>query len=150
MKNFNILILTSISLFIILLFSSCEEQADKEDKIINNYLDENNLTAEKHNSGLYYIIEKEGSSDHPTLEDNVEVKYKGYLTDGTVFDQASSSVNFPLDILIEGWQIGIPMLGRGGKGIFFIPSALGYGNSKVGSIPANSVLIFEIELVDFN
>ncbi|MEI6409778.1 MAG: FKBP-type peptidyl-prolyl cis-trans isomerase [Bacteroidota bacterium] len=56
---------------------------------------------------------------------------------------------FPLSSLIKGWQEGIPLLKKGGKGTFFIPSALGYGSQDQGAIPANSVLIFEITLVDY-
>ncbi len=81
----------------------------------------------------------------------MKVKYKGYLTDGTVFDQTTGSLSatFSLSGLIEGWQEGIPLLKKGGKGTFFLPSALGYGPSGAGSIPPNTVLIFEIELLDF-
>jgi FKBP-type peptidyl-prolyl cis-trans isomerase FkpA len=140
------------SLFFIFL-SSCnkEDQAQIDDEIIRQYLEEHNIQATKHDSGLYYIITKEGSGDHPNINSTVEVKYKGYLTNGSVFDQTqgSNTITFPLKNLIKGWQIGIPLLKKGGEGTFFLPSELGYGNQNSGTIPANSVLIFEIVLVDF-
>ena len=140
------------SLFFIFL-SSCkkDDQAQIDDEIIRQYLEENNIQATKHDSGLYYLITKEGSGDHPDINSVVKVKYKGYLTNGSVFDQThgSETITFPLKNLIEGWQIGIPLLKKGGEGTFFLPSELGYGKQNSGTIPANSVLIFEIVLVDF-
>ncbi len=129
---------------------SSEEQLVKDIKKIEDYLADNNLVAESTESGLHYIIEEEGSGGHPNLNSEVTVNYKGYLLDGSVFDQTNTSpVTFPLSSLIAGWQEGIPLLQKSGKGKFFLPSGLGYGRQATGSIPANSVLIFEIELVDF-
>ena len=133
---------------------ACEKDDDKsqaeiDDEIINEYLNTNGLSATKDESGLYYIITKEGTGGHPNLSHTVVVDYKGYLTDGTVFDQSAHAVEFPLSQLIIGWQIGINLLKPGGKGTFFIPSDLGYGSSQVGDILPNSVLIFEVELVEY-
>ena len=65
------------------------------------------------------------------------------------FDQSSSNgITFPLSGVIQGWQEGIPLFKEGGSGILLIPSALGYGSQSVGTIPANSVLIFDINLID--
>ncbi len=146
--------LTFLSILIILI-SACkkeESQADKDDAIIQQYLSDNNIEATKDASGLYYVITEEGTGDHPDINSEVTVRYKGYLTDGTVFDQTSgsSTATFPLSGLIRGWQIGIPKLKQGGKGTFFVPSTLGYGSQAVSGIPANSVLIFDIELVSFD
>jgi FKBP-type peptidyl-prolyl cis-trans isomerase FkpA len=148
-----------ISLILVLLIVafSCKKSDEEEnknltdDEKIQQYLDENSINATKHESGLYYTIEDPGSGGSPDQNSIVEVRYKGYLLDGTVFDETSgsSTVSFSLSILIEGWQIGIPLMQKGGSGTFFLPSSLGYGNNQVGDIPPNSVLIFEIELVDF-
>jgi FKBP-type peptidyl-prolyl cis-trans isomerase FkpA len=128
-----------------------EEQLQKDLGLIRQYLADNNLTADSTSSGLHYIITKEGTGGKPPANSTVTVKYKGYLLDGTVFDETtgSSTATFPLFNLIQGWQEGIPLLKKDGKGTFLIPSYLGYGSSPVGTIPANSVLIFEIELVKF-
>lgn len=137
-----------------LILTSClkkNNQPDIDDQIIQNYLVKNNLTAIKDPSGLYYIMTQEGTGLSPDISHTVEVKYQGRLIDGTVFDQTETDKTFtyPLSGLILGWQIGIPMLKRGGKATFFIPSSLGYGSTTMGPIPSNSVLIFDIELVDF-
>lgn len=137
-----------------LTLTGCSKETDDrtdEEKIVD-YLEENNLTAERHESGLYYSIEKAGSNNRPTINNSVTVSYKGTLLNGDVFDQTrgEDTVNFPLANLIPAWQIGIPLIGEGGEITLYCPSSLGYGNRSVGSIPAGSVLIFEIGLVDFN
>jgi FKBP-type peptidyl-prolyl cis-trans isomerase FkpA len=126
-----------------------ESQAEKDDKIIQQYLTDNDKEATKHSSGLYYNITKEGTGYHPTLSYTVRVIYKGWLTNGTVFEEVTSPIDLSLSSVITGWKIGVPMLKPGGKGTFYIPSGLAYGESSPGDIPANSVLIFDIELVDF-
>lgn len=135
--------------FSITILTSCDKRSDMEK--IEDYLSRNNLIATPTASGLYYIITEEGSGGHPNLQSTVTVRYKGYLLDGNVFDETvgNQTLSWPLMSLIEGWQIGIPLLQKGGKGTFFIPSHLGYGPQKAGDIPGNSVLIFDIELVDF-
>jgi FKBP-type peptidyl-prolyl cis-trans isomerase len=88
----------------------------------------------------------------PDLNSVVKVYYTGKLVDGTVFDERQSPeqpLPFPLVNLIDGWQEGIPYIGKGGKEKLLVPSHLGYGSRTQGSIPANSVLIFDIELVDY-
>jgi FKBP-type peptidyl-prolyl cis-trans isomerase FkpA len=125
-----------------------------DQQIIEDYLKANELTAQSTSSGLYYIIEKPGSENHPNIKSKVSVNYKGYIPDGTVFDQSYSTgkpTDFALSGVIAGWQEGLQLIGAGGKIQLFIPSSLGYGaNPPTGSvIPANSVLIFETELVDF-
>ena len=60
--------------------------------------------------------------------------------------QVEKITTFPLSNVIQGWQEGIPLFSEGGSGVLLIPSALGYGGQAVGSIPANSVLIFEVSL----
>jgi len=116
--------------------------------LIKSYLLDNNIEAESTDSGLHYVItESAGGTTHPELSDEVEVTYKGYLIDGTVFD--SGTLSFPLTGVIEGWQEGIPLFSKDDVGILFIPSALAYGENGQGGIPPNSVLIFDIELHDF-
>lgn len=126
-----------------------KSQSEIDQEIIVKYIDDNNLDMTPHYSGIYYKITNTGSGGSPNINSDVSVLYKGYLTDGTVFDEAKKEVSFPLSNLITGWQIAIPMLQKGGKGTFIIPSDLGYRSRSAGSIPANSVLIFEITLVDF-
>ena len=135
-----------------LTIASCSKDYDAlNNEEILSYLADNNITAEEHESGLYYAVTQTGNGTHPSASSTVKVKYIGKLTDGIVFDQTvnGQSAEFPLTNLIEGWKVGIPLLEKGGKGTFYIPSSLGYGGQANGEIPANSVLIFDIELVDF-
>ena len=129
-----------------------EKQAEEDQLLIGNYLAENNITALSTPEGLYYEITEAGNSEEmPTINSTVKVKYIGRLLDGTVFDQTAGSQTFtsPLTGLIQGWQIGIPLMTRGSKAMLYIPSGLGYGRNSPPGIPANSVLIFEIELISF-
>ena len=126
--------------------------ASKERCLIENYLAKNDLEALSTPDGLYYIVETEGGGINPSGKDNVKVHYKGYLLDGSVFDSTydrGETAEFPLNKVIAGWQKGIPMFKKGGKGKLLIPSALAYGERGAGDkIPPNSVLIFDIELLD--
>lgn len=135
-------------------FLSCKKkdvisQETADDNIIKKYIADNNLNATAAGSGLYYVISIPGTGAQPNSKSDVVVVYKGFLTDGTVFDQ-SKATGFVTNLsqVIKGWQEGIPYFKKGGKGKLLIPSALGYGASATGSIPANSVLIFDIELLD--
>ncbi|KAE9535432.1 peptidylprolyl isomerase [Ursidibacter arcticus] len=106
----------------------------------------------KTESGLLYKIEKTGEGESPKATDTVKVHYKGTLTDGTVFDSSyerKEPIEFQLNQLIPGWIEAIPMLKKGGKMEIVLPPQLGYGDRQAGKIPANSTLIFEIELLDF-
>lgn len=145
-------------LFLITVIASCKKDdvvdyGPIDKKIILDYLAANNLTAQSTASGLYYIIEKPGGLNHPNAYSAVTANYKGYLTDGSVFDQTYSTgkpITFALSKVIKGWQEGLQLIGIKGKIKLFVPSALGYGSAadKVG-IPANSVLIFDVELLEF-
>lgn len=139
--------------FSLLFFLGCKEkeenQGDIDAAVIQSYLETHpSIDAQKHDSGIYYQILSDGSGGHPNVNSEVQVKYKGYLTNGVVFDQTQigQTASFKLYGLIKGWHVAIPLLKRGGKGLFLIPSELGYGDRASGKIPANSVLIFEIEL----
>ena len=121
------------------------------DREIQDYLEENNLQAEKSPSGLYYIINNEGTGEQPTSTDQVRVVYKGYFLNGNVFDQSTSEgISINLQKVIRGWTEGITYFKEGGSGMLLVPSHLGYGPEDYGSIPGGSVLIFEIDLIEVN
>ena len=121
--------------------------AENEQEILD-YIAQNNLDAQRTDSGLYYVIENPGTGATPTLQSQVTVAYRGYFTNGQVFDQSGSNgIQFPLNGVITGWQEGIPLFREGGNGILLIPSQLGYGNAGIGSIPGGAVLIFDITLI---
>jgi FKBP-type peptidyl-prolyl cis-trans isomerase FkpA len=124
------------------------EQAAIDKALIQQYIKDNNLDADSTASGLYYVINDPGGSEHPNRYSTVTVAYAGYLLNGDVFDE-SLSFTSTLSSLIPGWTEGIQLIGRGGKIKLIIPSELGYGSQETGSIPANSVLVFDITLYDF-
>lgn len=130
-----------------------ERSLSDNNEAILAYLSENNLTAEKTESGLYYLIEEEGDGENPTTSDAVDVHYRGYLLDGSEFDSSIEDdlpANFLLSSVIQGWREGIPLFSRGAKGKLFIPHNLAYGCYPPSElIPPLSVLVFDIELVDF-
>jgi FKBP-type peptidyl-prolyl cis-trans isomerase FkpA len=122
---------------------------------IEAYLSEKGLTSEAKSTstGLYYVIVEPGGAYHPNINSTVRVMYKGYLLDGTIFDQSTYSSGNPADFglssgIIAGWKEGMQLVGAGGKIKLIIPSALGYGSAASTKIPANSVLVFDIEVVD--
>ena len=141
-----------ILLSLLFIAGSCNKekhQAKKDKKEIEKYLNDHGLTANSTASGLYYIIDAPGTGTQPNSSSNTTVKYKGYLTSGFVFDESvSTGITFNLQDVIEGWTEGIPVFKEGGKGKLFIPSGMGYGDQAKSTIPANSVLIFEVELLD--
>ncbi len=148
-------ILALISVTVILTVSCNKDDDDNTDQaaidraLIQQYIKDNNLDADSTASGLYYVINDPGGSEHPNRYSTVTVAYAGYLLNGDVFDE-SLAFTSKLSSLIPGWTEGIQLIGRGGKIKLIIPSALGYGAQETGSIPANSVLVFDITLYDFS
>ena len=130
----------------------CTNRTVSQDELgILTYLAANNITNYvKHSSGLYYKIDSVGGGATANSSSKVYVKYTGKFTDNTVFDTVTdpSKTGFVLGTLIQGWQIGIPLIQKGGKIELFIPSALAYGCQQVGPVPPNSILVFTVELVD--
>ncbi len=103
-------------------------------------------------SGLQYKIIKHGNGTQAKAGDIVSVHYKGTFMDGKVFDSSydrGNPIQFTLGVgqVIKGWDEGIALLKEGDKAVFIIPPQLGYGNRATGSIPANSTLKFEVELM---
>jgi FKBP-type peptidyl-prolyl cis-trans isomerase len=102
-------------------------------------------------SGLQYKMVTEGRGPSPTINDNVVVNFKASLTDGTEFDSSykrGTPVEFPVKGVMPGWSEGLRMMKKGGKAVFYVPPSLGYGDRPRQNIPANSVVIFDVELVD--
>lgn len=118
---------------------------------IIQYIEAHNLNAQKSNSGLYYVIQNQGSGVKPTSNSTVTVSYKGYFLDGDIFDQSNSAgITFQLGQVIAGWTEGITYFNEGGEGILLIPPYLGYGDQDRSGIPGGSVLIFDIKLLNVN
>ena len=130
---------------------SFEERKSKDISTIQNYLMDNGLEADTVlDNGLHAIIDNPSSGGHPTAASLVTVVYKGYFTDGEVFDQSDSDgIKFPLTGVIPGWTIGIPLYKKNGKGTLLLPSHLAYGEFPPPGIPKNAVMLFDVELLDF-
>ncbi len=104
-------------------------------------------------SGIKYSVVKEGTGASPSATSSVTVHYTGMFLDGKVFDssvQRGTPATFGLNQVIAGWTEGVQLMKEGGKTNFMIPSNLAYGPQGRPGIPANSTLIFEIELIKVN
>lgn len=127
-------------------------QLEEDIQAIEAYLAANSLTATRTGSGLHYIITDPGSgTSFPAANSRVTVGYRGYYLNGVVFDQSppGQPATFFLNQVIAGWQEGIRLFRKGGKGILLIPSSLAYGPFPPAGIPPNAVMAFDVELVDF-
>ena len=139
----------------------------EESKTIEAYLTKNNLKAQKTQSGLYSAIPKEGTGEATTPGTTLYVNYAGYLLGGALFDTSWPElakannmfseerpyeplpVNVGMGQVIPGWDEGLMLLKKGSKAKLIIPSPLGYGEGGAGEmIPANSILVFDVEVTD--
>lgn len=118
---------------------------------IKIYIEENELTAQRSDTGLYYIIEEPGDGNQPTATSDVTVAYKGYFLNGSVFDESGEEgATFNLQQVIPGWTEGIAYFKEGGSGMLLVPSHLAYGSYDYLGIPGGSVLIFDVNLISTN
>lgn len=142
------------------------EQQQKEFDTIEQYIQKKSLKAEKQESGLYFINQLEGVGEVPKYGDEVFVNYSVSTLDGKIVDSNIKTVaqtsgiyskdrtyepfSFVLgdEGLIAGWTQGITLMKKGGKAKLIIPSKLGYGQNSYGPIKPNSVLIFDITLIN--
>ena len=150
-------ILTCISITFAL--NSCGKtytEADKQefDQEIQKFISKGNDTYEKSESGLYYLIENEGEAEGEYIKytDLVSFKYEGKFLSGEPFDNRhrTKPLTFEVSQLIEGWKEAFMYLKKGGKAKIIVPPHLGYGDHQLDDIPANSILFFNIEIVDVN
>jgi FKBP-type peptidyl-prolyl cis-trans isomerase len=120
----------------------------------NEYLEriDADTSVTKTSSGLRFKVISLGAGERPKATSKVKCLYEGKFVDGRVFDSTKDRNNEPaelqLNLLIPLWREGLAHIGVGGKIMLYSPPALAYGEKGRGAIPGNSVLIFEIELVD--
>ena len=108
------------------------------------FCNNNGITYTIHPSGILYQITTSGDTTKPDLCTSLTMTYTGKLMTGIQFDKGT--ITYPLKDLIVGWQIAVPLIGKGGKIKMVIPSSLAYGPNANGSIPANSPLYFEMSI----
>ncbi|HVS93768.1 MAG TPA: FKBP-type peptidyl-prolyl cis-trans isomerase [Mucilaginibacter sp.] len=143
--------------FFALALASCKKdtpfdpakQAAADDASIQAYIKAHSLSPTRDTSGLYYQVLIQGTGDYPNTNSLITANYTGKLLNGTVFDSGTVTAE-PLKSLVRGWQVGLPHINTGGRILLLVPSALGYGNTSTNGIPANSVLIFTIDLTGFS
>lgn len=126
-------------------------QRQMENKQIEEAIASGKIATKKNSDGVYYEMLKEGTGNMVSVNDTVTVFYRlTLLSDGSLVDESKDKpATFPLMRLIKGWQIGIPLCKVGGKIKLVIPSDLGYSiRTRAAKIPPNSILVFEIEVVD--
>lgn len=144
------------------------KQRETDRGIIEDYLVNNNLEATTTDEGIAVVTLEAGNGEFPQKGDKVKVDYSVRLLDGTLIDTSDEELARENDMyyeqreyapyeftignreVIEGWDLGIPKVDKGGKAKLLIPSQYAYGaRNDGGPIPPNSVLVFDIEVVDF-
>ncbi len=132
-------------------FADAKAQLAKDTVIIRKFITDNKIPAIKDASGLFYQIIQPGSGNITyTTNTQIETIYTGRLLNGTTFDSSVGKPNFKTSLgsVITGWQIGIQLIQKGGKIRLIIPSGYAYGTTPTGTIGANSILDFDIELIN--
>ncbi len=133
------------------------KQTGADEEIIKKYLVDNNITATKTTSGLYYSITQAGTGENAKPGQEVSMYYTGKLLDGTTFDSNqdpkfghTEPFKFPLGKgqVIKGWDEGIALLNKGAKAKLIIPSPLAYGARGQKGIPPNSILVFDVQMIE--
>lgn len=147
---------TSLLLLLVITLSSCMDSKEVEDPYkrleqdvatIDSYLAANGLPAIKDVSGVRMVIQTLGQELPAQHNSHVLVDYVGkLLADGSVFDQGT--IDDDLSRYIDGWKIAFTTLPVGSKAQLYIPSGYGYGSNSSGEIPANSILVFDVDFID--
>ena len=155
MTTYKIRLIGLLYVIVLLLAGSCgkddpERIAEKDREKILDYIKKNDIDAIEHESGVFYYIENEGSGILPKTNTSVRVYLTGTLLNGKNFEPTRSKM---IDLQYPdppGFKYVLPLFRRGSNGIIIVPSGLGYGeNSYYMGIPTNSVLIYEIEIIDY-
>ena len=138
--------LTIASLLMVGIFCqiSCSKSTTSENEQMTSYAAKNNITYVSDPSGVLYQIITAGNSNKPRLTSTITVTYTCKLMNDKTFD--SGTITYPLNNLIPGWQIALPLIGEGGQIKILIPSSLGYGSRGSGEIPGNAPLYFDVSL----
>ncbi|HLF33951.1 MAG TPA: FKBP-type peptidyl-prolyl cis-trans isomerase [Cyclobacteriaceae bacterium] len=129
------------------------EQLIEDTAIIDKYLEEKNIIPMESESGLRYVVNKQGAGPKPKQGEIVVINYKGMLLDGTVFESSEITgkpYEFPVGngVIIKGWDEGVSMMREGSSYTFYLPSPLAYGDRNISNfIKPNSILVYEVELV---
>ncbi|MFA9205712.1 MAG: FKBP-type peptidyl-prolyl cis-trans isomerase [Burkholderiaceae bacterium] len=143
--SFLVIITGFLAIFAIFSNTACSKSSASESDQMTSYAKKNNITYVSDPSGVLYQIITAGNSNKPKITSTITVTYTGKLMDDKTFD--SGTITYPLNNLIPGWQIALPLIGEGGQIKILIPSSLGYGSRGSGSIPGNAPLYFDVSLL---
>lgn len=147
-----------LALFVVL-FVSCStddgvsynDYSIENEQEISAYVASNQLDAFRTSSGLYVVVEDEGEGNTISTNSDVTVRYKATYTDGVVIDEnLDEAVSFNLQYVIPGWIEGLQYFNEGGSGKLIVPAHLAYGSNDYNGVPGGSVIVFDIEVVDYN
>lgn len=132
--------------------TSCTPKTVAEEMTaMSKFATDSGIVTTQDGSGILYQVIEPGTGATPTLSSTVTARYVGRFLSGQGFDSTTAKypdgIEFPLNRVIQGWQIGIPKIKEGGKIKLIIPSSLAYGCQPYYSIPANQPLYFYVELV---
>jgi FKBP-type peptidyl-prolyl cis-trans isomerase len=137
---------------------NAQSQAEKDDAILQKFFKDTKVKAQKTASGLYYVILQKGTGENAKAGQQVTVNYTGRTMEGNVFDSNTDPKFMHVEPftfslgghqVIAGWDEGIALLNKGAKAILYIPSPMAYGAaSPSAAIPPNSIMIFDVELLD--
>ena len=134
----------------------------EQQKALDDYIAEHNITTQPNADGLYVIVEKKGNGPKVQVGSQIRVDYTGYLLDGTIFDSSNKQIAAQNDLeehdalefvvgmanLIKGWDDGIMGLPQGSKAKLIIPAQLAYGEKGAGDlIPPHAILVFDVEIL---
>ena len=132
--------------------TQAREQLERDEVIIKKFIADNNISAVRHESGVYYEIKQPGTGNvNYSINPRITAHYTGRLLNGNVFDSSAGKAPFEFFLtgVIDGWKIGVPLIQKGGKIRLLIPSGYAYGANGAGSaIGPNAVLDFDIEIID--
>lgn len=139
----------------VVLLSSCKSYNDEDlsnfDQQIQKYIKDNNLQYEKSESGMYYSIINQGDGEEAIrITDEVTFSYKGSFLSGEVFQviKDQDAITFQVRDLIVGWQDALSLITNQGEIHVIIPPHLGYGTKKTGLIEPNSILVYELKVLE--
>lgn len=143
---------TLLCLLLILILGACSTYSDEDlkgfDKTIREWIRQQNIQYKSTDSGLYYYFENKGQGQKIKYTDSVTVQFKGTLLDSTIFEIEKAPVTFAVNEVIIAWKEVLLMSERNAKIKIIVPPQLGYGNHKLDKIPQNSILFYEIEIID--
>jgi len=143
---------TLLCLLLILILGACSTYSDEDlkgfDKTIREWIRQQNIQYKSTDSGLYYYFENKGQGQKIKYTDSVTVQFKGTLLDSTIFEIEKAPVTFAVNEVIIAWKEVLLMSERKAKIKIIVPPQLGYGNHKLDKIPQNSILLYEIEIID--